>query len=238
MSFQRRAASFDLARRGVVRFIPEASEAGASGFAYSDIPNQLLRFNSLEGSLAFSGAVLTGVTDVSPAGETVTVTGSPVYTASDAGLNGAPSFTAPRVEAPNITRASIKFVAAVVRMSTGQEYIMDGLTSSDRLWMIRTTGGDLQVAPSGSFALGGGEPTTGRKRVLAAMDGSGGTTWNGGASIGTFPNNVVASTGIVVGARSNGATPAAACSFYMACSSVPSAPLLAALEAKLLTDFG
>ena len=41
--------------------------------------SQLLRINSLEGSLGFSGSVLTSVTDVSTVGGTVNVTGSPVY---------------------------------------------------------------------------------------------------------------------------------------------------------------
>ena len=220
-------------RRGVMRLAAGASAPPA--FSYGDIPDQLLRINSLEGSLAFSGAVLTGVTDVSGAGETVTVTGSPVYTAASANLNGAPSFTAPRILAPNINRASVRFVAHVVYVNTASSYLFDSPAGGVRLYALRTAAGFLQSS-TGTFSISGGG-SSGRKRVLAAMDGVTPSTWNG-VSYGTHTLNGTSGTGMTISARLNDVEACAETAFWLACSSVPSAPLLAALEAKLLADFG
>ena len=212
--------------------------AAPAAFTYDDIPDQLLRINSLEGSLAFSGAVLTGVTDVSGAGETVTVTGSPVYTASDAGLNGAPSFsvlTQTDVVAPNINRANINFVACVYYRGGAFHYAWDSTTGANvskgagngtTSFLVNST--NLTVP---SFPL--------RFRMLIPIDGTTATTVNG-SSVGTVAANAASSTGILFGIRLDGAsaTRSGRIAFFMACSAVPSAGVRASLEAKLLTDFG
>ncbi len=215
------------------------AQAGAGAtFSYNDIPNQLLRINSLEGSLAFSGAVLTGVTDVSPAGETVTVTGSPVYTASDAALNGAPSFAPPGVSIAGVNGSDIAFVAAVYRLNAAAtSWLWDGNTSGRQCYVIRQSTGNL-TSIFGATVVGAGDGSAGRKRALLPLDGVTPVVWNG-ATGGVIDENTVAVTaGIKIGCRYNDNTPSAAVAFWMPCSSVPSAPLLAALEAKLLADFG
>ena len=210
---------------------------GPPPFSYDDIPNQLLRINSLEGSLAFSGGTLTGVTDVSGAGQTVTVTGSPTYTATDAGLNGAPSFgdtgAGGSIIAPNVNRANMTFVAAVVKHGVvSSKYIWDADDASGRSYGLLTT----QFATHrGSLAA---STAAGRKRVLAPFDGTTQTLYNG-SNIGTLTANNASGSGVRIGNFNGGGTFAVvSIAFFMACSSVPSAPLLAALEAKLITDFG
>jgi hypothetical protein len=214
--------------------------AAPAAFTYDDIPDQLLRINSLEGSLAFSGAVLTGVTDVSGAGETVTVTGSPVYTASDAGLNGAPSFTiaaSSSVIAPNVNRASIRFWATVFyRPATTAYYAIDADEASTRYYVF--LGASANVATSSKTFTGvGSEPVAGRKRLLFPNDNATNCTWNG-TSLGTQPVGSASGNGITFGAENTGGSRGLRTAFSMLCSSVPSAPLLAAIEAKLITDFG
>jgi len=213
------------------------SAGGAAPFAYSDIPNQLLRINSLEGSLVFSGAVLTGVTDVSPVAGTVNVTGSPVYTASDAGLNGVPSFTASSgnyVTSPNLVRNDVVFVAMVAyRIDTGVSYLWrqsDGGSPHRGFFSNSNT----MAAGVNTTLVVAGEPLAGRKRVLAGMPGS---VMVNGVTIGAAVSITAPGNGIVWGSNSIGLVPMRP-AFVMACSSVPSAPLLAALEAKLITDFG
>ncbi len=237
MTTDRRLYDMDLGRRDHTRWLGSSGRYSTQGFAYSDIPNQLLRINSLEGSLAFSGAVLTGVTDVSGAGETVTVTGSPVYTASDADLNGAPSFTASSgnyVTSPNLVRNDVVFVAMVAyRINTDTSYLWrqsDGGSPHRGFFSSSNT----MAAGVNSTLVVAGEPLAGRKRVLAGMPGS---VMVNGVTIGAAVSITAPGNGIVWGSNSIGSVPMRP-AFVMACSSVPSAPLLAALEAKLITDFG
>lgn len=221
-------------------FITNNSAGGAPAFSYDDIPSQLLRINSLEGSLAFSGSVLTGVTDVSPVAGTVTVTGSPVYTAVDAGLNGAPSFTiaaSSSVVAPNINRASIRFWATVFyRPATSAYYVIDADEASGRYYTFLGASATV-VTSSTVFGGVGSEPVAGRKRLIWPNDGSTACTWNS-ASLGSQPVGSASGSGITFGAENNGGGRGLRTAFSMLCSAVPSAPLLASLEAKLLADFG
>lgn len=225
------------------------AQAGASApFSYADIPNQLLRINSLEGSLAFSGAVLTGVTDVSGAGQTVTVTGSPVYTAADAGLNGAPSFTivsASSVIAPNINRANIRFIAAVVYRASAAvaQYICDGDDAAGRFFVIMQPSGVIQVSTLATLTIPTGEASVGRKLWISPNNAATQVRWNPGAgspsqNIGTQPVGTATGNGLALASSYTVTGIGARMPFFMPCSAVPSAPLLAALEAKLITDFG
>ena len=213
------------------------ASAGASAppaFSYDDIPDQLLRINSLEGSLAFSGAVLTGVTDVSGAGETVTVTGSPVYTASDAGLNGAPSFTAVATTSSiiaNVNRANVAFVALVM-YAGGSLYGWDGTSSVGRHYAAFSP--PNLITHRGTLAA---STATEQKRLIVPFDGSTGTTMNG-TSLGTQLANNATGIGMTLGARYTLGNTGSRIAFFMACSSVPSTEQLAALEAKLIEDFG
>ena len=225
------------------------AQAGASvGFSYSDIPDQLLRINSLEGSLATDGVVLTGVTDVSPVGGTVTVTGSPTYTATDAGLNNAPSFTivaASKVIAPNVNRASIRFVAAVVYRSSAAvaQFLFDGDDASNRFFALVHPNGVVQVSTLATLTIPTGEASVGRKIYVAPNDNATQVRWNpsaGGAwqSIGTQYVGSASGLGLSLAASYLASAGGARLAFFMACSAVPSAPQLAALEAKLIADFG
>lgn len=225
-----------------------AQASGPPPFSYDDIPNQLLRINSLEGSLGFSGGTLTSVTDVSTVGGTVNVTGSPTYTAVDAGLNGAPSFTivsASSVIAPNVNRASVRFVAAVVYRTSAAaaQYLFDGDDASGRFFAIMHPTGVIQVSTLATLTVPTGEASVGRKIWLAPNDNATQVRWNpsaGGAwqNIGTQPVGSASGLGLSLAASYLGASFGARPAFFMACSSVPSAPLLAALETKLITDFG
>ncbi len=249
MSNDRRLYAMDLGRRDRTRWLGSSGRYSTGGFSYDDIPNQLLRINSLEGSLAHSGAVLTGVTDVSPVGGTVTVTGSPTYTATDAGLNNAPSFTivaASSVIAPNVNRASIRFVAAVVYRSSAAvaQYLFDGDDATNRFFAIMHANGVIQVSTLATLTIPTGEASVGRKLWISPNDAATQVRWNPGAgspsqNIGTQPVGTATGNGLALASSylvSNGI--GARMSFFMACSAVPSAPLLAALEAKLITDFG
>ena len=219
-----------------------AASGGAPAFSYDDVPSQLLRINSLEGSLAFSGSVLTGVTDVSAAGETVTVTGSPVYTAVNANLNGAPSFTSANntgLRFPDLDRSQIAYIAAVYyRPGTALQYIWDADESSGRHYLytassMTTHRGGISVAGS-PWA----EPVAGRHRTLAAFDGSTPSSLNG-TDFGTYSANTASGSGLTLGYSGVvfGYT-GTSHSFLMACSAAPSLALRTSLEAKLLADFG
>jgi len=237
MTTDRRLYDMDLGRRDHTRWLGSSGRYSTHGFAYSDIPNQLLRINSLEGSLAFSGAVLTGVTDVSPVAGTVNVTGSPVYTASNAQLNGAPSVhvnPGSSVIAPNVNRADAVFFAVVVgwaggttmTMFDGQSVAAGRVTASLRTDGIFTHRGLLSTVPP-----------TGRNRMLMSADGSTATLLNGSV-VGTLTAGVGSGLGLRLLSNYSGGATGIKLTFFMACSAVPSAPLLAALEAKLITDFG
>lgn len=239
MTTDRRLHDMDLGRRDHTRWLGSSGRYSTQGFAYSDIPNQLLRINSLEGSLAFSGAVLTGVTDVSPVAGTVNVTGSPVYTATDSGLNNAPSFTpviaTANIVTPNVDRSQVRFIACVVyRPSGGVHYFFDGDDASGRIYAI-TSGANL-VTNTKTFAIPEGS-SVGRKRLLFPVDGVTACLWNG-SSLGTWPVGSPTGSGLSIGTNNVNNQQPTRVAFFMLCSSVPSAPLLAALEAKLLTDFG
>ena len=187
--------------------------AAPAAFTYDDIPDQLLRINSLEGSLAFSGSTLTGVTDVSPVGGTVTVTGSPVYTAANANLNGAASFTGPSVTAPNVDIASIRFVASVLYMpDAGTRYIMDGDDVAARLYVNRNAIGSIQTA-LGTISVAG-EASAGRKRHLLALDGTTPSTLNG-TNYGTHGLSSLTGLGIAIGQQHAGSNPSSV-AFFMA----------------------
>lgn len=215
-----------------------AQASGPPPFSYDDIPNQLLRINSLEGSLAFSGAVLTGVTDVSPAGETVTVTGSPTYTAANANLNNAPSFTSTlssSIKALNVNRASIRFCATVIhRPSAGNQLVIDGTSASNRYFINLAASNALEHS-SGTIA--GLAPGSGRYRLLVPNDNATAVKVNGSNS-SNLPVGSSSGSGVTLGARYDGTITGAQIAFQMLCSAVPSAPLLTSLEAKLLADFG
>lgn len=211
-----------------------------SGFTYASVPSQLLRINSLEGSLGFSGSVLTSVTDVSAVGGTVNVTGSPVYTASDAGLNGAPSFTpvafTSSIIAPNVNRALVKYVAAVIyRSTTGSHYFCDGTTASGR-WIGALVAGDAYTSGLTPTAVAG-EPTTGRKRILIAADGGAVKSRVNAVEIGPVMASAATGNGLSLAQNYIGGSPSTM-AFFMACSAVPDSTTRAALEAKLITDFG
>jgi hypothetical protein len=209
---------------------------------YDDVGAQLIRINSLEGSLAFSGGTLTGVTDMSPAGETITVEGAPDYTAVDVGLNGAPSFSwaaASSVVAPNVDRASIRFVATVFyRVTTGSTAVCDGTVAGGRYFTFFNPDGNIQSSYGSYLAAATLEPTVGRKRCLFPND---------NATVGKL-NDITLSALPVGSASGNGLTLAsnyiasaggARMAFYMACSAVPSAPILrCAFEIQLIADFG
>lgn len=222
--------------------------AAPAAFTYDDIPDQLLRINSLEGSLGFSGSVLTSVTDVSTVGGTVNVTGSPVYTAADAGLNNKPSFeivASSSVIAPNVNRASIRYIAAVLYRDTGAtfRYIADGDDASGRILQIMHASGVIQVWTGATLTTPTGEPSVGRKIWLAPNDNSTQVRWSPASGspmqdIGTQPVGSATGNGVTIGQAYSAAGYGARFAFLMMCSAVPDAPTRAALEAKLITDFG
>lgn len=242
MTTDRRLYDMDLGRRDHTRWLGSSGRYSTGGFSYDDIPNQLLRINSLEGSLAFSGAVLTGVTDVSAVGGTVTVTGSPVYTATDAGLNGAPSFTnitASSVVAPNVNRASIRFLAAVFfRTSTAASAALcDGTVISNRYYTFFNADGNVQNSYGSYLAAATLEPTIGRKRCLFPNNASTVGKLNA-ITLSALPVGSASGNGLTLGSSFLGGAGNSRLAFFMPLSAAPSAPLLASLEAKLITDFG
>lgn len=207
--------------------------AGASSFSYTDIPDQLIRINSLEGSLSFSGGVLTGVTDVSGQGETVTVASSPAYTAANAALNNAPSWTGGLVVAPNVVIPNIAFLACVVHMFTGTtQLILDGDDATDRLTIFRSATGVL--SSTGSAGIATGDTTYAGKYALLPYDGATLVNWNG--AVGGTLTNAVGGTGLTFASNYLGSGDTGA-AFYLLSSSVPSAGLRAALTAQLIADF-
>ena len=216
-----------------------ATASGPPAFSYDDIPSQLLRINSLEGSLTGSGGVLTGVTDVSGAGETVTVTGSPVYTAADANLNGAPSFrpaSGALVTTPNIVRSSVKFLAVAAYSDvTSLFYFWDQSDTAHGMRVYRLNG---TIAGAFGSLAAAGEPVAGRKRLIANFDTTGRYLYLNGTNLGTPGALAPTGTNGIVWGSANDGTLAMTTAFVMACSAPPSAPLLASLEAKLLADFG
>lgn len=212
--------------------------AGAGGaFGFDDIPSQILRVDHT--SFAGAGGILTGLTDASGAGETVAISGSPTYTAADANVNGQPSFIdagGSSVIAPNVNRASIAFVAAVVHMaSTGSHYVFDADESSGRTYLYRS-GGGFALTNMGNRWMSPEEPVVGRKRVLLPFDGATDLRWNG-VNYGTIPANTGSGTGVRLGAIYSGSYQSTL-SFLMLCSAVPSSDLRAALDAALLARFG
>lgn len=208
-----------------------------AGFTYASVPSQLLRVNGLEGSFGFSGSVLTSVTDLALGG-TVTVSGSPTYTAADAALNGAPSFTPAAgalVVAPNVNRASLAYVA-VVAYASGNSYLYDGTVFTGRQCAYLSTGGGGQLSTRDEHILIAGAGAAGRKRALIPMDGATAVMLDG-TSYGTLLANTGTGNGLTLGCSYAALNPVRL-AFFMACSAVPDSTTRAALEAKLLADFG
>jgi hypothetical protein len=207
---------------------------GAEAFTYADVPDQLIRINSLEGSLGFSGATLTSVTDKSAAAQTVNVTSSPTYNATTANLNNAPSWTNGLVVAPNIARTSVRFAALVFEIVSGTTLVMlDGTSASNRLTVSRTTLGDVSVSTGTTLTIG--DLTTGRKILILALDGATQSRWNG-SDVG-ITNHSVVGTGMAF-ASNYVAGGDVTMAFAMLCSSVPSAEVRSSLESLLQLEFG
>jgi len=83
-----------------------------------------------------------------------------------------------------------------------------------------------------------GEPVAGRKRILAPNDGSTQVLFNG-STLTTAPAVGTASgNGLALGAAFNATFAGSRIAFFLACSSVPDSTARAALEAKMLEDFG
>lgn len=214
--------------------------SGPAPFAYSDVPGQLLRLNSREGSLGFSGSVLTSVTDVSGAGAAFSLTGSPVYNPAHSGLNGAPSFAVgatSRVKCTSINRANIRFVAAVLyKPTTWHHYLWDGSLAGPSAHHMYLLSSNVVGSHTASGALAG-SAAVGRKRILAAFDGATPTTLNGATSI-TSGIGLASGNGLLFGQAVDDTFHGVEIAFWMGCGAVPSAPIRAALETKLITDFG
>ena len=224
-----------------------ASGGGGGPFAWSSIPNQVIRINSTEGSLAFSGGTLTGVTDVSAAAETVTVGGTPTYTAANASLNGQPSFkitsfsSSHKVEAPNIVRADIKFVAAVFQpwSATNRTIFDANAADADRHYLAYSstdaiTGTHMTNTVAGIAGFSRVRmlaPFTALPRALKVN----GVDYTGGT--GSDPSGS-AGTGIVIGDNYSHGGYHSDIAFFMALSAQPSGADLAAIEAQLIVEFG
>lgn len=218
------------------------ASAGASApapFAYDDVAAQLVRINSLEGSLGFSGGTLTSVTDASAAAATLTVSGSPTYTATDSALNNAPSFTPVAsgiITATGVNLADVAFIAAVVYMPAASAFLLSG-TGGTRTLFRNGSNGRWQGGGV-TFVVVEGASIAGRKRTLTATDGTNPVVWNG-ADVGPFGAAVSWSgtAGTIIGSSNTGSSPSRV-AFFMACSAVPDSTTRASLEAKLLADFG
>lgn len=210
--------------------------AAAAADFWASIPGQLLRVNSLEGSLVNSGAVLTNVLDRGPSARTATIGGSPVYTASDAQLGGAPSFTAVNgsvsVRFASINRAQINFVAAVGYWPGGTTFFWD-TEASGRSYGLQLSDGRIQCNLNDLAATAGG-----KRRVLIAMDGTTSSLVTG-STRGPLPANPALGTGnFNLAQLYDGTFAGMRLAFLMACSAVPNSTVRAAIETKLITDFG
>lgn len=205
-------------------------------FSWDDVPDQLVRINSLEGSLVGSGGVLTGALDMSGAGQTVTITGSPVYTASDSALNGAPSFsaiTAGGVDVLGLVNSQIKFLVWVV-YRTGDQWVCDSVSGAGTRPYAVLGGTQLQVPGGDISGIGTGNA---RFRCLMPYDGTTATLLNGAAA-GTRSAQTFSGTGLRLGRYYGGSGPGARTAFFMACSSVPGALVRTELETLLAAGFG
>ena len=208
---------------------------GSPRFSWDDVPDQLLRINSLEGSLVGSSGVITNVLDMSGAGQSVTITGSPVYTASDSALNGAPSFnaiTGGGVDFLGIDRSLIKFFVWVV-YRIGDCWVCDGTTGSGRPYAV-LGGATLQVPGGDISGIGTGNT---RFRCLMPFDGTTATLLNG-VTAGTRTSQTFSGTGLRLGRHNGGSGPGARTAFFMACSNVPDASMRTEIETKLMEEFG
>lgn len=208
---------------------------GTPRFSWDDVPNQLLRINSREGSLVGSGGVLTSALDVSAAAQPITITGSPGYTASDSALGGAPSFnaiTGGGVDVLGINRSLIKFLVWVV-YRIGDCWVCDGTTGSGRPYAV-LGGATLQIPGGDISGIGTGNA---RFRCLMPFDGTTPTLLNG-ASSGTRSSQTFSGTGLRLGRHNGGGGPGARTSFFMACSSPPDAQTRTEIETKLVEEFG
>ena len=225
---------------GLARAMRAAVHTAPPAFSWASVPSQLLRINGLEGSIAGSGGVLTGVTDVSGAGQTISLTGSPFYSAADAGLNGAPSFwvdAATRVTASGVSRSNARYVAYVgYKPTTGHAYLWDGSAAGPSAHHVYILSNNTVGSHSASGVLSGAS-AIGRKRLLAAFDGTTQTLLNGAGSI-TSGIGLASGSGLIFGSAVDTSLSGMRCAFFMACSAVPSAPIRAAIEAKLIGDFG
>ena len=220
--------------RMLERGIMMASQ-GSPRFSWDDVPDQLVRINSREGSLVGSGGVLTSAFDVSAAAQPITITGSPGYTASDSALNGAPSFnaiTGGGVDVLGIDRSLIKFLVWVV-YRTGDRWVCDGTTGSGRPYAY-LGGTQLQVPGGDISGIGTGNT---RFRCLMPFDGTTATLLNGSAA-GTRSSQTFSGTGLRLGRHNGGSGPGARTSFFMACSTVPPALMRTDMETKLVEEFG
>ena len=203
-------------RRGVMRLAAGASAPPAPWTPY-DLPNRTLHLDASAG-VAESGGVLTAWADQSPAAQTITITGSPTYTASDVGLNGEPSITlvsGARIQALALNRASALYFASVVYYGGGTQTIYDGtvsgtgrVTASIRVDGVFTHGGLLSYATS-----------AGRSRLITATDGSMATTLNG-VTLGTLAAGAGSGSGMSIGTNYLGGAFGARLGFLLVCSAL------------------
>lgn len=234
MTADRRLYSMELGRRDHTRWL---GVHRPSADFWPSIPNQLLRVNSREGSLVGSGSVLTSVLDRGPSVRTMTIGGSPVYTASDSQLGGAASFTAVNgsvsVLTASVNRAQINFVAAVGYWPwpSGNLFFWD-TAASGRSYGLQLVDGRIQCNLNDLAA------TTGSKRrVLIAMDGTT-TSLVNGSTRGPLPANAASGTGnFNLAQLYDGTFAGMRLAFLMVCSAVPNSTIRAAIEAKLIADF-
>jgi len=221
----------------LARAIMMAAASGAAPWTPASIPSQLLRIDAAAG-FTLSGTNITAIADQSAAAQTITITGTPQYTASDANLNSQPSFApsgSSKIVAPNVNRANIAFAAYVTYISA-LSYVFDGDEFTGRQYnYISTGGGGTLVTRDGSILISG-VGATGKKRLLVPMDGSTATKYNG-TDYGTLPANTGSGTGVTVGTSHIPANPCTL-AFFMLCSAVPSSGDRASLEAYLLARFG
>lgn len=226
-------------RRVDVRGMVGAASGGAPApFSYDDIPSQLLRIDAAQGFI-LSGTDVVAIADQSSAAETITITGTPQYTASNANLNGEPSFSLGSgsiVTTPGIVRADIKFFAMVSYSGvTSLVYFWDQSDTAHGMRVYRLSG-NIGGA-FGSFAAAG-EPVVGRKRVVANFDTTGRYFYYNGTNLGTPGALAPTGTNGVTWGSANDGTSFVELAFIMACSAPPSSGDRASLEDYLTTRFG
>ena len=215
--------------------------AGGGGFDWNSIPNQLIRVDPADPSTTHAAGVLTGLSDISGQGRTVTVASSPAYTAANALMNGQPTWRGGLVTSPAFAVSQMQYVVSVSyrEATSGYPWATGSTGSSDRYLLIFLATEQTNIGGNVSpFVLANttGLVVPGLRIATVPLDGVLAAEIVGSTPLGVPQLNAKPDSTLSIGTSTSGTFPTPM-GFFMALSAVPDAPTRASIIAELVARF-